>query len=197
LFTNRNNITKEDLEALLKEGHEFAFETVYRLYNDKLFHIAKNYLANKENAEEITQNVFLKLWQKIDKLSEINNINSYLFTLTKNACLNFLKHEKIKARHLESKKKTININFLKNSTASLLLENELREKIMDSIALLPEKCREVFIQSRIEGLKSEEIAKMFAISKRTVDNHLAKGIRHMRLHLKEYTTILLLFSITK
>lgn len=190
---NKENISKEDLHTLLQNGSEFAFETIYKLYYDKLIHISKNYLNSKENAEEITQNVFLKLWQNIDGLAELDNVSGYLFTLTKNACLNFLKHEKIKHKHIESKKGTILTNFLHNPTASLILENELHDRIIQSIELLPEKCKNVFVQSRFEGLKSEEIAKMFAISKRTVDNHIAKGIRHMRLHLKEFTALFIIF----
>ncbi|MEO1010276.1 MAG: RNA polymerase sigma-70 factor [Bacteroidota bacterium] len=190
---NRFHIAKEDLKALLEQGDEFAFEFMYKLYHNKLLHLSINYLGHKENAQEMVQNVFLKLWQNMDGLTEIENINNYLFTLTKNACLNFLKREKVKARHLQSRKVAIDTHFLQNSTAALVLENELQRRIEEGIALLPEKCRKVFIKSRFEGLKNEDIAKMLAVSKRTVDNHIAKGIRHMRVYLKEYTALFLLF----
>ena len=92
------------LETLVKKEPEFVFETIFRLYYDKLFQIAKIYLNNKEDAEEIVQNVFLRLWDKLNLLTGINNINSYLFTLTKNACLNFLKHRKIRSNFHNNKK---------------------------------------------------------------------------------------------
>lgn len=177
----------------MEQGYEVAFETIFKLYYDKLFHIAKNYLDNKEDSEGIVQNIFLKLWSDMERLKVIDNINSYLFILTKNACLDFLKHQKIKNRFIESKKKYIQIQYITDDAASLLLENELNDRIMQGIGLLPEKCRKIFIQSRFGGLKNEEIAKIFSISKRTVDNHISKGIKHMRTYLKEYTALFFVF----
>ena len=178
---------------MMEQGHEIAFETIFKLYYDKLFHIAKNYLSKKEDSEGIVQNVFIKLWCDMEKLKAIDNINSYLFILTKNACLDFLKHQKVKNKFIESKKNYIQIQYMLDDAASLLLENELNDRIMQGIELLPEKCRKVFIQSRFRGLKNEEIAKIFSISKRTVDNHILKGIKHMRVYLKDYTAIFFLF----
>lgn len=187
------NITKADFITLMEQGHEIAFETIFKLYYNKLFHIAKNYLVNKEDSEGIVQNVFIKLWRDMEKLNTIDNINSYLFTLTKNACLDFLKHQKIENKFIESKKNYIQTQYILDAAASLLLENELNDRIMQGIGLLPKKCRKIFVQSRFGGLKNEEIAKIFSISKRTVDNHISKGIKHMRIYLKDYTAIFLLF----
>ncbi|PXX30595.1 RNA polymerase sigma-70 factor [Arenibacter sp. ARW7G5Y1] len=182
---------KKKLETLVKKEPEFVFETIFRLYYDKLFQIAKIYLNNKEDAEEIVQNVFLKLWDKLNLLTGINNINSYLFTLTKNACLNFLKHRKIRSNFHNNKKEAIQIQYLRSETESLLLENELQTKIDEGIEALPEKCKLIFIQSRFEGLKNAEIAAIHGISKKTVDNQISKGIKHLRLHLKEFTLLFL------
>jgi RNA polymerase sigma-70 factor (ECF subfamily) len=187
------NISKADFITMMEQGHEIAFETIFKLYYDKLFHIAKNYLSKKEDSEGIVQNVFIKLWCDMEKLKAIDNINSYLFILTKNACLDFLKHQKVKNKFIESKKNYVQIQYMLDDAASLLLENELNDRIMQGIELLPEKCRKVFIQSRFRGLKNEEIAKIFSISKRTVDNHILKGIKHMRVYLKDYTAIFFLF----
>jgi RNA polymerase sigma-70 factor (ECF subfamily) len=182
---------KKKLEILLQKEPEFVFETIFRLYYDKLFQIAKVYLNNKEDAEEIVQNVFLKLWDGLNQLAGINNINGYLFTLTKNACLNFLKHRKIRSNYHSNKEEAIQIQYLRSETESLLLENELQTKIDEGIDSLPEKCKIIFIQSRIEGLKNAEIAKIHGISKKTVDNQISKGIKHLRLHLKEFTLLFL------
>lgn len=183
------NKTKKDLAVLLQEDPEFVFETVFKLYYPKLFQIAKIYLNNKEDAEEITQNIFLKLWNNIDQMGEVKNLNNYLFILTKNACLNFLKRRKIRFEYQNSRKETIQIQYLRSEAESLLLENELRTRIDEAISFLPEKCKIIFIQSRFNGLKSAEIAKIHGISKKTVDNHISKGIKHLRLHLKEFTLL--------
>lgn len=153
-------------------------------------HIAKGYLDNYEDAEGIVQNVFVKIWEKSENLSAVKNINNYLHTITKNACLDFLKHQKVKNNFSVYYQQKISIQkqFIKNEAASLIIETELQETIDNAIAALPEKCKKVFIKSRFEGLKHAEIAEKLQISKRTVDNHISVALQHMRLHLKEYLT---------
>ena len=193
--TNKTNIDIDFLVHLLKNGDTDAFDTLFRLYYDKLIHIARGYLVLHENAEEIVQNVFLKLWERKNKLKNITNINSYLYLMVKNACLDHIKHEKIKigySKNVWDRKNAIRHQFIKDEAAALLLENELEKKIMESIELLPEKCKKVFIKSRIEGKKHHEIAELLGISKRTVDNHISNALKHMKLHLKDFLTLFLI-----
>ncbi|MEE9361494.1 MAG: RNA polymerase sigma-70 factor [Cellulophaga sp.] len=189
-----NNISSDSFILLLEKGESIAYETLFRLYYDKLVHISIGYLGCYDDAEEIVQNLFLKLWEDKKKLKPISNINSYLYTMVKYACLDFIKHEKIKMNFVNSsleKKLSIQHQFIKDEAASLLLENELENKILEGIDLLPEKCRKVFLKSRFEGLKHHEIAKLLDVSKRTVDNHISNALKHMRLHLKEFLTLFL------
>ncbi|SHG45353.1 RNA polymerase sigma-70 factor [Flagellimonas flava] len=190
----KETLSTEELILALENSKEFAFETVFKFYYTNVFHIARNYLGNKENAEEITQNVFFKLWKDFDHISEVNNVGGYLFKMTRNACLDFFKHEKVKHDFIQNTKKSVDLQYVQDDASALLLENELLGKIEEGINLLPEKCRKIFIHSRFDGLKNQEIAKMYSISKRTVDNHIAKGIKHMRLYLKDFATLLLFCS---
>lgn len=185
-------ITNKDLNALLIKGHQHAFEVVYKLYYEKLLHIAKSYLVYKEDAEGVVQNVFLKLWEQMDRIDEISNLNAYLFTLVKNNSLDAIKHKNVKLKFIEQKKAIIQMRYINDSTEALLLENELEKRILEAIEKLPQKCKEVFVESRFYGRKNREIAEMYAISKRTVDNHITNGIRLMRLHLKDFITIFIL-----
>ena len=180
--------------TLLQKGDEAAYETLFRLYYDKLIHIAKTYLVHREDAEEIVQEVFLKLWEKKGNLAKITNINAYLFTWVKRECLNHLRHDKIKREYRDTalqRKNTIQYGFLKDEAASLLLENELERRIMESLELLPKKCKNVFMKSRMEGLKHKEIAEELGISHKTVDNHISKALSHLRLHLKDFLSLFL------
>ncbi|WP_332243930.1 RNA polymerase sigma-70 factor [Flavivirga spongiicola] len=180
--------------SLLEKRDEVAYETLFRLYYIKLIHIAKSYLIYQEDAEEVVQDVFLKLWEQKSKFKTISNINGYMFSMTKNMCLDKLRHEKIKRKFIDNNlrvKAGIQYDFIKDEAASLLLESELEQRIMKSIDLLPEKCRQVFIKSRMEGLKHQEIADELGISHRTVENHVSKAIKHMKLHLKDFLTIFL------
>ncbi|MCM4162500.1 RNA polymerase sigma-70 factor [Arenibacter sp. A80] len=178
--------------SLLEKGGKHAFETLFRLYYSKLVHIARGYLVYQQEAENIVQNVFLRIWENKECLGEVSNINSYLYTMTKNLCLDQLKHEKVKRNYLDNSyriKSEIQYNFIQDEAASLLLENELEDKIIQSIELLPEKCKNIFKKSRLEGLKHSEIAAELGVSHRTVDNHIANALRHLRLHLREFITI--------
>lgn len=191
---NKSNISAMSFDSLLEKGEAIAFEALFRLYYDKLIHIAKGYLVHYEDAEGIVQNVFLKLWENRNKLGAIANVNGYLYSMTRNACLDQLKHEKVKNNYLSAryyKKLAIQQQFLKDETAALLLENELEQVIAKGIEQLPEKCKKVFVKSRFEGLKHHEIAQELGISQKTVDNHISNALRHMRLHLRNFMTFIL------
>ena len=188
------NIDNQTFKNLLAKRYTAAFEILFKLYYDKLIHIAKNYLIYQEDAEEVIQNVFLKLWENKRKLKTITNINNYIYTITKNACLDVIKHQKVKLDYINSdlhKKANIHFQFINDEAASLLIANELDQKIKKSIELLPQKSKEVFIMSRVNGLKHNEIAEELNISKKTVDNHISKAIKHMKLHLRDYLYLFL------
>ena len=186
------NINNELFLSLLEKGEKCAFEALFRLYYTKLVNISKGYLVYQQEAESIVQNVFLKLWENKASLGEVSNINGYLYTMTKNLCLDQLKHEKIKKNYIDNSyriRSEIQYKFIQDEAASLLLENELESKIIQSIELLPEKCKNIFKKSRLEGLKRSEIASEMGISHKTVDNHMASALRHMRFHLREFISL--------
>ncbi|AGA79743.1 RNA polymerase sigma-70 factor [Echinicola vietnamensis] len=177
---------------LLHQDGDKAFELLFKLYYDKLLHLAKYYLNSTEDAEEIVQDVFIKLWERRRNITALNN--SYLFTITKNACLDHLKHRSVvqkKSKEHYERQLADPLRFIQNETASLILEKELDEKIQESIAALPDKQREVFTKSRLEGKKNMEIAQELKISKRTVDTHITLALKAMRLQLKEFLMFML------
>ncbi|NMH89057.1 RNA polymerase sigma-70 factor [Flavivirga sp. Y03] len=190
------NIESNSFISLLQKGDMTAHEALFRLYYDKLLHIAKGYLGIIEDAEGVVQNVFLKIWEKKKNLEKVNNLGSYLHTMTKNACLDLLKHQRVKtnfSNNYYEERIAIRNQFIKDEAASLVIETELEERITRAIDTLPEKCKRVFLKSRFEGLKHSEIADIMHISKRTVDNHISNALQHMKLHLKEYLTLFIIF----
>ncbi|MFB9053163.1 RNA polymerase sigma-70 factor [Formosa undariae] len=190
---NKNN-SLNSFVLQLKNGERITFEVLFKVYHDKLLHIAKGYLGSIEDAEGVVQNVFLKIWERKENLDQIVNINNYLFTMTKNACFDQIKHNKVKNSFSESyyqEKNDIQYHFMMDIAASALLEKELDIRIQEAIKALPNKCRHVFEKSRLEGMKHSEIAEVLNISKRTVDNHISNALKLMRLHLKEFLTLFL------
>ena len=178
----------------LKQGQNSAFETLYHLYFQKLSHFANSYIENDEEAKEIVQNVFFKLWKKREKLDIEINLHAYLFKMVKNSCLDYFKHQKVKAnysQHCENERKTINHLALMDEPSSLYIENELLQKINASVDKLPEACKRIFIKSRFQGMNHKEIAEELEISTKTVENQITKALKFLRLELKEYTALFL------
>ncbi|WP_367997930.1 RNA polymerase sigma-70 factor [Zobellia uliginosa] len=194
LKDNKPNTNLDSFLPLLRKGDQTAYEALFRIYYDKLLHIAEGYLGSEQEAEDVVQSLFLKVWERKHNFGEVTNLNNYLFTMTKNACLDQLKHEKVKdlfSKNYSEKKKAIQNQFIMDETASSILEKDLEKRIKLAIEALPQKCKNVFMKSRVEGMNHSEIAKALDISKRTVDNHISNALKHMRLHLKEFLTLFL------
>ncbi|SFW69262.1 RNA polymerase sigma-70 factor, ECF subfamily [Sinomicrobium oceani] len=191
--TNTNNLI-----FLVKRGDEKAFETLYRLYANNLFLIAKSYLRDDFSAEEVVQGVFISLWDKRKDIRVKDNIGGYLFKMTKNRCLDILrKPRKIISIEDEILLEEDKINFkaLQDEGASFLLEEELEKRIEEAVALLPKTCKMVFLKTKVDGLNYKETARELEISVKTVESHMTKALKHMRFHLKEFMCIFPFFGL--
>lgn len=170
-----------------------TFEKIYKLYYPKMFAFAKNYISVNEDVENIVQDVFLVLWEKKDELELSCTLTTYLFTLVKNRCLNFLRHKLIEEEYNAQMKEELGFKLyaLESMEYSYHSEKELQEIIQRALDTLPERCREVFIKSRIEGLKYKEISEELGISVNTVENHIVTALKKLRVELKDYLPLLL------
>ena len=159
----------------------------------KMFAFAKNYISANEDVENIVQDVFLVLWEKKDELELSCTLTTYLFTLVKNRCLNFLRHKLIEEEYNAQMKEELGFKLyaLESMEYSYHSEKELQEIIQRALDTLPERCREVFIKSRIEGLKYKEISEELGISVNTVENHIVTALKKLRVELKDYLPLLL------
>lgn len=169
------------------------FEKIYKLYYPKMVVFAKNYILANEDVENIVQDVFLVLWERKDELELSCTLTTYLFTLVKNRCLNFLRHKLIEEEYNTQMKEELGFKLyaLESLEYSYHSEKELQEIIQRALDTLPERCREVFIKSRIEGLKYKEISDELGISVNTVENHIATALKKLRVELKDYLPLLL------
>lgn len=179
---------QRQIEALVA-GDITAFEMIFRTYYQPLCNYAYTFLQDKENAEEIVQSTFLNVWEKRETLSIRTAVKPYLYAMVRNACLNVIKHEKIKQKHAVEEL-AIGVHSY-DSVSHTVAGSELELKIQQAMEQLPEQCRLVFKLSRFEELKYSEIADQLNISIKTVENHMGKALKIMREQLKDYLPLLL------
>lgn len=157
------------------------FQSIYKTYYSRLCVFAYGFLQNENDAEEIVQNVMLKLWEQKDKINEIENMQAYLFRSVKNQCLNFIKRNKLADVYkIEAWKE---LKDLEEQTMSSTTEadNETQIKQLKSlIETLPERCQEVLRMSKFEGLKNKEIAEELDISLKAVEANISRAFSIIR-----------------
>ncbi len=180
-------LDNEKTISLLKIDEGSHFEMVYKYYFAPLYAFATQYVAGEE-AEEVVQDTMLWLWENRRSLIMELSLKSLLFTIVKNKCLNLAGHQKIKNRILQAIQKKHEEQF---QDPDFYLENELFSLFQKTLSQLPEKYRQAFEMSRIEGLTHKEIAEQLGVSPQTVNYRLSKALEILRTELKDYLPILL------
>ncbi|MEL6591066.1 MAG: RNA polymerase sigma-70 factor [Bacteroidota bacterium] len=165
------------------QGDRGALEELFRQYYTPLVRFAYSKVQDSELAEDIVQEVFVKLWNIRNNLQINTSLKSYLYTATKNLSLNEI--AKVK-RHAELNE----VYVQKQEQAAEPMPEEERilwdERIRDAIAKLPPRCQEVFRLSRFEGMTYQEIADHLQISPKTVENQMGKGLSLLRKYLADF-----------
>ncbi|MEB2785653.1 RNA polymerase sigma-70 factor [Algoriphagus persicinus] len=175
---------------------EQSFEAVFKTYFKALHAYAMAILKESEAAEEIVQSVFLKLWEKRDSIEINSSIKAYLYRAVYHDSLNYINHQKVKRKHwdhahyeMTQGKPELVGEQIKGQ------ENELYERFHVALEKLPEKCRMVFNLSRFEELKYQEIANRLDLSIKTVEAHMGKALKTLRVELAEFLPLLLMLLI--
>ena len=180
----------------LRKGDKKAFEEIYNEFFGVHYHLCLQYLHDEKAAEEIVQDTFLKLWEIKETLNEQINIRSFLYTITKNNCLNYLRNQKISMKHIENiKYMEMQFNFeALEKLGNYIQFEELRDKIEEAIGALPEELGETFRLSRFEELSYKEIAEKQSISIKTVEARISKALRILRVEMKDFLPLICLIS---
>ncbi len=177
----------------LKNGDLLAFDELYRLYSHKLFSFVFRILKNEADSEDIVQEVFIKIWEYRDKLSDYRFLNSFIFTVAYNNSISHLR------KRISSEKY---IQYLRNLTRSETRDDfiteielaELNNKVEKLISSLPGRQKQIFLLHREKGLTYPEISEKLEISKNTVENHMVKALRFLRRHLNNFLGGILFIS---
>lgn len=172
------------------------FNQLYEAYFNRLIFHALRFVDDRAEAEDIVADVFADLWFRLPTLDTDGGLVSYLYRAVSTRSLNVLRHRNIAAVRIELLE-TINekrLEFIdRTNLEDTINAHEIETGIREALSELPEKCREVFILSYINGLKSKEIAEAMDISVRTVEAHVYKALRIMRDRLKYLLLIILFF----
>jgi RNA polymerase sigma-70 factor (ECF subfamily) len=166
------------------------FEALFKVHYSELCGYANKYLDDLAAAEETVQSLFVKLWETRETVKIEKSPRAYLFTATRNACFNQLRHIKVREEYKEYNQSEMEKE--RYTVADEYQATELDGKIRASIERLPEGRRKIFILSRFEGLKYKEIAVHLKISVKTVENQMGSAIKHLRKDLADYLTVLII-----
>jgi RNA polymerase sigma-70 factor (ECF subfamily) len=173
--------------ALLRqvaEGDEEAFRQLFNAYQRRIYSYAYKVTASREATEDIIQDVFLEIWNMRHRLTEVENFNAYLHRAAHNKVYRNLQRvakEELVLRHLKTQ------GAFADEAGKPLLSKEVAQFIQSLVNKLTPRQREVFLLSREEGLKYEEIAERMGVGFETVKSHLADALKFLRSEIgKQY-----------
>ncbi|GEO06011.1 DNA-directed RNA polymerase sigma-70 factor [Adhaeribacter aerolatus] len=187
-----HTLADQVLFDLVKSEDEAAFKEIYERYFDVLYIHAYKRLQNKEEAQDVIQEVFAALWDKREHISLTSSLPAYLFTAVRNRILNNLAHRKYELSYLQSLQQFINQGVCQ--TDHLVRENQLQTLIEKEIAALPPKMQEVFSLSRNAHLSHKEIAAELNLSEQTVKKQVNNALRILRTKLGLLIFLYFLFN---
>lgn len=171
----KNVVTTEVIEALRNGDHQ-AFEIVFIAYFSKTKVFISQLIRSEEDAEELAQEIFLQLWISHSKINTTRSFSSLLYTVSKNAAFNYLKHEKVKENF------SFQYILLENNEnpEEVLFAKEMALLVEMAISKMPAQRQKIVRMSRHEGLNHDEIAEKLQITRKTVENQLSMGLRDIR-----------------
>jgi len=176
-------LTKEtELAQLIQKGDETAFKTAFELYYAGLLSYGKHLVQNNDVSRDLVQEVFMRLWEKREKISVHSSLKAYLFSAINNRALNHIRHEKIKRAFQEQHISTWIYGEYSQSEVNPFLNSAIER----AINALPKKAYQSFTLTQIDGLSIREAAQKMGVAEKTIENQLARSRKILRQKLKKY-----------
>jgi RNA polymerase sigma-70 factor (ECF subfamily) len=169
------------LISRVAQGDKDAFTLLFHAYKDKLFSFVHDITGSTAKAEDIVQEVFLKIWEKQHHLSQIDNFNAYLFRMCRNYAID--QFRKLNREILLHSSLLQQDNISMAGADEAVLQKELRQKLQEAVDQLPPQQKRVFILHKEKGFKLLEIAEELDLSVSTVQNHLFRAVGNIRHYL--------------
>jgi RNA polymerase sigma factor (sigma-70 family) len=187
----RNSLHNEKrLLHSLSEGNEHAFTQLYNVHRNKIYNDALRLIKSPVLAEEIIQDVFLRVWLKRTEMADINNLESFLHTVSRNLIFDHLKkisYQVVLKENIEHNSKPV------TDTDFLVRQHQCQLMLAEAVSKLCPKQKQVYQLAKIDGLSHEIIAQKLDLSRLTVKKHMANSLHIVRQYLNKY--LFLLFPI--
>lgn len=188
------DLMEKELLVRVSTGDEKAFRVLYDTYSTKVYTVAWKLTGVRSVAEDVVQEVFIKLWLHRDKMSEINYFTSYLNTVTRNHIFNALR--KIAHEDAFIRKFIMQKQVHARDGFDIILYNQLQQLVTRAVEELPGQQKKVYLLSRSEGLPHNQIASLLKISKSTVTGHMVEALRFIRNYLHKHMYHILFLALT-
>ena len=185
------NISDAELARKINSGKKEAYKELFDRYAPRIYQFSLSYLKNSADAEELVQDVFLKIWEKRETLDQSKNIKAFIFKVAINTIYDFIRHKNIESAFNDFA--SVNFESSANSTWQTVIFDEMQENLQKLVAQLPEQQQKIFKMNKEDGLTSDEIAEQLNLSKRTVENHLYRAVSFLKDHFKNDSMFSLLF----
>ena len=184
--------TRSDFKYVkgIRSSDPAAFASLFRKYYEPLYHFAGRFVKDAQAAENIVQDVFIKLWDKRAEWHVQSSVKSYLYTAVKNHSLNYLKREK---SMIPIDEVAANLRHCIPSPEEDLIENEMAEAVREAIERLPQQCRRIYLMKRYDDLTYSEIAEVLNVSINTVKTQMKRAIKSLHKNLAYLFSMLWIF----
>jgi RNA polymerase sigma-70 factor (ECF subfamily) len=168
----------KDTAKRIKQGDMEAYEALFRSLYPNLCRYAQSLLHDKDQAEEVVQEMFYRLWRDRSKINIKSSLKSYLYRSVYNNSLQMLRHEQVKEKYHQSMKEQEAVYA--PDPMDEYRYKQMERQIAKTMESLPVRCREIFYMNRFEGQKYKEIAEKLSISVKTVEANMSKALREFR-----------------
>jgi RNA polymerase sigma-70 factor, ECF subfamily len=185
------SLSDKELINGLQAGNESAFDLLFKTYYPALCSYANSYLRSADHADEIVQEVFVKLWEKHGKIHIHTSLRAYLYQSVFNGCMNYLREKQTAApKHVDLDDLSIRNELMSLEMAdgefSGFLSEEAEKDLESAIGELPDQCREIFMMCRSDNLSYKEISNLLKVSKSTVKTQMSRAMNRLMKQMEKY-----------
>ena len=182
-----SNITKDTVVAL-KNGDHAAFERIFLFYFNKVKYFINGFIKSEHDAEELAQEVFVKIWTSRDGIDPSRNFNTYIYISARNATMNFLRHKYVRDSFAADQMKVGSDEYA--SGEDMVMAREIDLLVDMALMKMPAQRKAVYEMNRREGLSNDEIAQRLNISKKTVENQMSLALKELKSAIKIFVMMI-------